>query len=68
MAFITPFSGTGEADRALLVRDGAEADLLAMLKKNFKSVVHVKPPASRSESVEMYLLAKGFKGRPDETA
>jgi 23S rRNA (uridine2552-2'-O)-methyltransferase len=25
--------------------------------------VHVKPPASRSESVELYLLAKGFKGR-----
>ena len=42
---------------------GAEADLLSMLKKNFASVVHIKPPASRSESVEMYLLAKGFKGR-----
>jgi len=41
---------------------GAEAELLAMLKRNFASVVHIKPPASRSESVEMYLLAKGFKG------
>ncbi|MBO6917808.1 MAG: RlmE family RNA methyltransferase [Rhizobiaceae bacterium] len=46
---------------------GTENDLLQMLKKNFQSVVHVKPPASRSESVELYLLAKGFKGRkPDE--
>lgn len=44
---------------------GAETDLLAMLKKNFKSVIHIKPPASRAESVEMYLLAKGFKGKPD---
>lgn len=42
---------------------GTENDLLQMLKKNFQSVVHVKPPASRSESVELYLLAKGFKGR-----
>ena len=42
---------------------GTEADLLNMLKRNFKQVLHIKPPASRAESVEMYLLAKGFKGR-----
>lgn len=42
---------------------GAERDLLTLLKQNFRSVVHVKPPASRSESVEMFVLAKGFKGR-----
>lgn len=42
---------------------GTENDVLKMLKKNFQSVVHVKPPASRSESVELYLLAKNFKGR-----
>jgi len=42
---------------------GAERELLTFLKQNFKSVVHVKPPASRSESVEMFVLAKGFKGR-----
>ena len=34
-----------------------------MLKKSFASAHHVKPPASREESVELYLLAKGFKGR-----
>ena len=44
---------------------GTEADLLNMLKRNFQSVHHVKPPASRDESVELYLLAKGFKGRAD---
>lgn len=42
---------------------GAETDLLTMLKRNFKSVVHIKPPSSRAESVEMYVLAKAFKGR-----
>ncbi len=47
---------------------GTEAELLDRLKKNFRSVHHVKPPASRDESVELYLLAKDFKGRqpPDE--
>lgn len=42
---------------------GSENDLLIMLKKNFKSVIHIKPPSSRAESVEMFVLAKGFKGR-----
>jgi 23S rRNA (uridine2552-2'-O)-methyltransferase len=42
---------------------GTEADLLNRLKQNFRSVHHIKPPASRDESVELYLLAKGFKGR-----
>jgi len=42
---------------------GTESALLTLLKQNFKSVHHVKPPASRDGSVELYLLAKGFKGR-----
>jgi 23S rRNA (uridine2552-2'-O)-methyltransferase len=42
---------------------GAENELLTMLKQNFRQVIHVKPGASRQESVEMFLLAKGFKGR-----
>lgn len=44
---------------------GAEDVVLDMLKKNFASVHHVKPPASRAESVELYLFAKGFKGRSE---
>jgi 23S rRNA (uridine2552-2'-O)-methyltransferase len=42
---------------------GTEAELLDRLKRNFRSVHHIKPPASRDESVELYLLAKDFKGR-----
>jgi len=47
---------------------GTESTLLTQLKQNFRSVHHVKPPASREESAELYLLAKDFKGRaaPDE--
>ncbi|MBX3597102.1 MAG: RlmE family RNA methyltransferase [Rhizobiaceae bacterium] len=41
---------------------GTENELLDRLKRSFISVHHVKPPASREESVELYLLAKGFKG------
>ncbi|WP_137154644.1 RlmE family RNA methyltransferase [Rhizobium sp. FKL33] len=41
---------------------GAEKELLDMLKRNFRQVVHVKPQASRAESVEMFILAKGFRG------
>jgi len=44
---------------------GTEAALLDTMKRNFRAVHHVKPPASREESVELYLLATGFKGRPE---
>lgn len=47
---------------------GTEKDLLDMLKRNFKQVLHIKPASSRSESVEMFLLAKGFKGRDGSNA
>ena len=42
---------------------GTEAELLNLLKRNFNSVHHVKPPASRVGSVELYLLAKGFRAK-----
>ncbi|ADR52263.1 ribosomal RNA methyltransferase RrmJ/FtsJ [Candidatus Liberibacter solanacearum CLso-ZC1] len=40
---------------------GTTQDILCLLKKNFQKVIHIKPMASRAESVEMFLLAKGFK-------
>jgi len=44
---------------------GATNELLARAKKHFADVKHVKPPASRAESVELYLVATGFKGKRD---
>lgn len=41
---------------------GATGDLLTRIKKSFADVKHVKPPASRAESVELYLVATGFRG------
>jgi 23S rRNA (uridine2552-2'-O)-methyltransferase len=47
---------------AKVLAGGTERELLAMLKKNFREVKHVKPPASRSGSSELYVLASGFRG------
>jgi len=58
--------GEGGHFLAKTFQGGTERDLLNMLKRHFKQVVHVKPPSSRAESVEMFLLAKGFKGRQTE--
>tara|TARA_R110002095_G_scaffold131204_2_gene114010 strand:+ start:3873 stop:4544 length:672 start_codon:yes stop_codon:yes gene_type:complete len=44
---------------------GAQNELLKEMKKSFKSVKHVKPPASRKESAEQYLVATGFRTRED---
>jgi 23S rRNA (uridine2552-2'-O)-methyltransferase len=41
---------------------GAAGDLLKRVKTLFREVKHVKPPASRAESVELYLVATGFRG------
>jgi len=41
---------------------GADAGLLAAVKRVFSQVKHVKPPASRSDSAEIYLVATGFRG------
>ena len=46
-----------------VLQGGTEAALLAELKRDFASVKHVKPPASRSDSAELYLLARGFRER-----
>ena len=43
-------------------RGGAERSVLDLLQRNFATVRHVKPPASRQESVESYVLATGFHG------
>jgi 23S rRNA (uridine2552-2'-O)-methyltransferase len=43
---------------------GATGALLARFKQQFRDVKHVKPPASRAESVELYLVATGFRGAP----
>jgi 23S rRNA (uridine2552-2'-O)-methyltransferase len=51
----------GGAFLAKVLQGGTEATLLADLKRDFSSVKHVKPAASRAESAELYVLATGFR-------
>jgi len=44
-----------------VLQGGAQGDLLASLKRDFTAVRHVKPPASRTDSAEVYLIAQGFR-------
>ena len=53
----------GGAFVAKVFQGGSEKPILDVLKRNFTSVRHAKPPSSRKESSELYVVAKGFKGR-----
>jgi len=46
---------------AKVLQGGTEGELLAALKRDFKVVKHIKPPASRKDSAELYVLATGFR-------
>ena len=52
----------GGAFIAKVLAGGTDADLLALLKKHFTTVKHAKPPSSRKDSSEWYVIAQGFKG------
>jgi 23S rRNA (uridine2552-2'-O)-methyltransferase len=52
---------------AKVFQGGTEHELLGVLKRHFATTIHAKPKASRADSAETYLLARGFKGeQPDE--
>ena len=52
---------------AKVLQGGAEGELLARLKREFATVRHVKPKASRADSAELYVLATGFRGTKQAT-
>jgi 23S rRNA (uridine2552-2'-O)-methyltransferase len=53
---------------AKVFQGGAEGALLGELKRAFAKLRHAKPPASRAESAETYVIAKGFRGRREAPA
>ena len=61
-AFASEVLNPGGTFLAKVFQSGADADLLAQLKRDFASVKHVKPAASRQDSSERYVLAMGFRG------
>jgi 23S rRNA (uridine2552-2'-O)-methyltransferase len=52
----------GGAFVAKVLAGGADSTLVATLKRMFTTVKHAKPPASRKDSSEWYVVAQGFKG------
>ena len=55
----------GGAFVAKVLAGGADSQLVAELKRHFTTVKHAKPPASRKQSSEWYVVAQGFKGRAE---
>jgi 23S rRNA (uridine2552-2'-O)-methyltransferase len=66
-AFASDVLKPGGAFIAKVFQSGADAELVARLKRDFSSVKHVKPASSRQDSSERYVLATGFRGqgKPD---
>jgi 23S rRNA (uridine2552-2'-O)-methyltransferase len=60
--FATEILAPGGTFIAKVFQGGTEGQLLAALKRDFATVRHAKPPASRAESAEVYVVAQGFKG------
>ncbi len=61
-AFAAEILKPGGSFVAKVLAGGTEGALLADLKRQFASVKHAKPPASRKDSRETYLVAQGFRG------
>lgn len=68
MEFACEVLRPGGAYVAKVLAGGADNNLVASLKQRFQTVKHAKPPASRKDSSEWYVIAQGFKGSstPDE--
>lgn len=67
-AFAAEVLNPGGTFVAKVFQSGADAALMAELKRDFASVKHVKPASSRQDSSERYVLAMGFRGKRPITA
>lgn len=56
----------GGAFVAKVLQGGSERALLETMRRGFARVAHVKPPSSRKDSAELYVVATGFRGGRDE--
>ena len=62
LLFATEVLRPGGAYVAKVLAGGADNQLVAEMKRHFATVKHAKPPASRKDSSEWYVIAQGFKG------
>lgn len=63
LAFAIDVLKPGGVFVAKVFAGGADSTLVAEMKRNFATVKHAKPPSSRKNSVEWFVVAQGFKGR-----
>jgi 23S rRNA (uridine2552-2'-O)-methyltransferase len=63
LAFALGLLAPGGAFLGKVFQGGSEREMLARLKQSFATVRHAKPPASRKESRELYVVATGFRDR-----
>jgi 23S rRNA (uridine2552-2'-O)-methyltransferase len=68
LAFAVEVLAPGGTFVCKVFQGGTERDLLAVLKRDFRTVRHAKPPASRAESAEAYVVAQGFRGLSGEAS
>ena len=66
LAFAYDVLAPGGAFVCKALQGGTEARMLAAMKRRFASVRHAKPPSSRAESAELYVVAQGFRGASDD--
>jgi 23S rRNA (uridine2552-2'-O)-methyltransferase len=64
LAFAADMLAEGGHFVAKVFQGGSEKQMLAQMKRSFASVRHAKPPSSRKESSELYVVASGFRGTP----
>src|SRR3546814_19681389 len=68
LLFAAAVLAPGGAFVAKVLQGGTARDLLTPLIRDFDRVAHVKPPARRADSAELYLVATGFRGRASSAA
>ena len=66
LEFATEVLRPGGTYVAKVLAGGADNQLVAEMKRHFTTVKHAKPPASRKDSSEWYVVAQGFKGGPEQ--
>jgi 23S rRNA (uridine2552-2'-O)-methyltransferase len=64
VAFALETLAPGGSFVAKVFQGGSERSILEQMKRSFATVRHAKPPASRKESSELYVIATGFRGTP----
>lgn len=65
LGFAVQVLAEGGSFAAKVLQGGSDHELMTLLKKHFRMVKHAKPPSSRADSKEWFVVAQGFRRHPD---